>query len=128
MSDRTYNGWANYETWVVNLWIDNEEGSHRHWSARAAEIYEDAPGSGDERHKAALYALEDELKAEHEDAKDTILQGGGLCSSVWADLLGAALQEVNWREIAEALLDPADCAGMDAERAALEAEESPAAE
>ena len=24
----TYNGWANYETWNVALWIDNEQGTY----------------------------------------------------------------------------------------------------
>lgn len=28
-TDTTYNGWANYETWNVNLWFDNEEPLYR---------------------------------------------------------------------------------------------------
>lgn len=23
--DRTYNGWSTYETWLVNLWITNDQ-------------------------------------------------------------------------------------------------------
>ena len=26
LTDTTYNGWENYETWNVALWINNEEG------------------------------------------------------------------------------------------------------
>ena len=30
MTDTTYNGWSNYETWNVALYIQNEEPVYRH--------------------------------------------------------------------------------------------------
>lgn len=82
---KTYNGWKNYETWCVALWIDNEPGEYLFWRDRA---------------KATLSELElaDELKSHHEDAiHDMKLYGFA------ADLMNAALSEVDWREIAEHL-------------------------
>jgi hypothetical protein len=29
MADTEYNGWPNYQTWNVMLWMDNEEGPYR---------------------------------------------------------------------------------------------------
>lgn len=26
VEDTTYNGWKNYPTWCVNLWLSNDEG------------------------------------------------------------------------------------------------------
>ncbi len=26
-----YNGWTNYETWAVSLWIDNDHATYAYW-------------------------------------------------------------------------------------------------
>jgi hypothetical protein len=74
------NGWTNYETWNVKLWLDNDG-------------WEPEPGFPDNVRDAAAY-LKDMVE---EQAPD-------LGASMFSDLLTAALGEVNWREIAEAYL------------------------
>ena len=76
---QTYNGWTNYETWLVNLWMTGDEGYY----GRLQEIV----WSGDSLDDQAE-ALEDFLRSEHDGH-----------SSVWADLVNASLSEVNWYEI-----------------------------
>ena len=105
MSD--YNGWTNYETWNVKLWIDNDQGSYDYWreaarDAREHPVINQFVDSRDDRVRMALSAR---LKDEFEEQAQDILDTAGLSASMWADLLGAALSEVNWREIAESLLD-----------------------
>ena len=39
LTDQTYNGWTNYETWNVALWIGNDEGLYN--LAREAGNYTD---------------------------------------------------------------------------------------
>ena len=99
--DRTYNGWTNYETWAVNLWIGNEEGSYRFWQERAA--YWKAQPSTSEvwtPAESTKYNLAEELKTEVEDNQPAAIQG-----TLYADLLQGALSEVNWTEIAAGLLE-----------------------
>lgn len=80
-----YNGWTNYETWNVKLWIDNDEGSQNYWLEAARE----ADGNARD--------LADRLKDEHVESMPAV-------TGVYADLLKSALDEVDWREIAEALI------------------------
>ena len=99
----TYNGWTNYETWLVNLWMDNSEGDQAYWQERAQEAWNNAePGRYDwqTREAEATRALADSLKDYHEQAASDITGIAG----VFADLIGAALGSVNWQEIAEHLI------------------------
>jgi hypothetical protein len=78
-----YNGWSNYETWNVNLWLDNDQGSY--------DEKRDIIRRADDKNEAA-----ETLKSwVNEMAPD-------LGASMFADLLGAALSEVDWYEIVEA--------------------------
>lgn len=95
MSDTTYNGWSNYETWVVNLWIDNDQGSQERWAERAVELLQGAIDDETTDPKAeALSTLADELEADHGEFTPEL-------SGVFSDLLTHALGRVDWREIAE---------------------------
>lgn len=95
-SDRTYNGWTNYETWAVNLWMDNEQSTQNYWAGEAvAALRKDDPVSH----------LADRMSEEHQDAAIDLLSPLNGGSSVFADLLNAALSEVNWREIAQHWID-----------------------
>ncbi len=88
MTRKEYNGWTNYETWAVALWLDNEEGSQRYWQERAEE-YVKTDGKED-----APRGLADEIKEQHKEA-NPVPDG-----TVFSDLMSAALSEVNWYEIA----------------------------
>lgn len=103
MSDNTYNGWTNYETWVVKLWIDNEQGSQEYWQERAESLAADTDTDDDleTRKDAAASALADELESAHDEAMPEV-------TGVFADLMGRALGMVNWHEIARAIIDDLD--------------------
>ena len=38
-TDTTFNGWANWETWNVSLWIQNDEGLYE--TAKECRTYQD---------------------------------------------------------------------------------------
>lgn len=104
MTNKEYNGWYNYETWAVSLWMDNEQGSSDYWRERAQELlkdeFETALRDEPDHTKAmeeavpnATTTLEDEIKGSYEESQPAL-------EGFWADLLNAAMSEVNWREIA----------------------------
>lgn len=95
MSGEAHEGWKNYETWCVNLWLTNDESEYAYWRGVTSGLKYEYP---DGVTKQAKYDLADRLKIE-------IGEGAPELKGVWADLLSAALSEVDWYEIAEGFLD-----------------------
>lgn len=93
MSEK-YNGWLNYETWCVSLWLGNDEGRYRAVTEQAADFYRDAPDQAD-REGWATIKLAGYIQESIEDENPCT------GASVFSDLMSAALGEVDWYEIAE---------------------------
>lgn len=157
MTHKEYNGWTNYETWLVKLWMDNEQGSYSYFQEEARHAWEKDPdsyiidhekyGAGD--HFESLAEAQEGLRDCGEAFEDTTLterwvegkgqildETGAIIGSIddqnndrirtlaaiiqeyheealpklegfAADLMNAALSEVNWEEIAFSLLSDA---------------------
>jgi hypothetical protein len=104
MAERDCNGWSNYETWNLALWIGNDEGSDRYWREVAQDVYDEAEADRNfTRSERAALDLAERLK-------DEITESNPLAdgASFFADVLNAAIAEVNWYEIAEHWLDDVD--------------------
>ena len=88
-TNKDYNGWTNYETWVTALWIEDGSYNYRCELCEAAKNQSDNPTS----HLA-------------ETIKDWIEGLNPLAdkAGLFSDLINAALNEVNWHEIAENFL------------------------
>lgn len=87
MTNTTYNGWTNHSTWLVNLWLTNDEYTEE--GLRMAVRY-----GGHEGLKDYVYEL---------------LDGSGIASgTMWYDMITSCLSDVDWREIAEHYIDDDD--------------------
>ena len=82
----TYNGWTNYETWNLNLWMDGDE-----------YLRELAQGAGD------LREAEETVREYIEELAEMLFPGifDGEKAAFVGDMFSASLREVNWVEIAE---------------------------
>ena len=89
MENNKYNGWTNYETWLVNVSIDNDQDIY-FWLQNMFK-------SGD----WTTYELSNALKYRYEE--EAIMSD--LKAGLMSDLLNGALSAVNWYELAEHFIE-----------------------
>ena len=87
MATERYQGWANYETWAVALWINNEQSSQTQATEIASQAdSEDNAAEGLRRWVEGMNPLADQ-------------------GTLFSQLLNAALSEVDWYDVAAAFDD-----------------------
>lgn len=95
-----YNGYANYETWIVVLWLESEQGTARYWRdvaydlRKAAVAHEEVEEEFWLADDVAYYQLAARLKAEVTD------EAPDLGASLYSDLMQAAFSDVDWHQVA----------------------------
>lgn len=88
-----YNGWTNYETWLCNMWFDNFEFSEM------LDMFDGCEDKGD-----ILNTIEDYIKNYVEEFVEYSLAPGDAHGFIH-DMLNSAIQEIDFRDIAEHYVD-----------------------
>lgn len=102
MSDDTYEGWANRETWATNLWFANDEGLYNQVREMAQEAISFASDADD-----ASYQLVTMLKQLMDELTDASQSRGDWEGVKPTDELVTMIEDIgsqwriDWHEIAE---------------------------
>jgi len=98
-----YNGWPNYETWAVNLWLTNEPDTYE----RLMSIVQNCDTLGEQAVAIRKWIRPDEGMGMGEYREQI--------AGMYVDLLASAFDLVQWREIvrvhSEGVSDEVDSGG-----------------
>ena len=97
MTATTYLGYTNYQTWNWKLHIDNEYDRYQQWTEKTQQ-YIDGHGHDGDDWDDTICQLARELKDEAEANVPEI-------SGAYMDILQAAIEDINWYEIAQELIE-----------------------
>jgi hypothetical protein len=98
--DNTYNGWTNYETWNLKLWLDNSISDFREKNVFDTNFIQGNIKKickKQNSEKDTIYEIYEYLKNYVEKGFDNMY----LKPSFYCDVLSASIREVNFYEIAE---------------------------
>jgi hypothetical protein len=99
-----FNGFRNYATWTVALWLGNEQSSYERWREEARRLWDDA--GHDSAVIAERWSREEktELALSSRIAEAVMEMAEEVREGFLRDLLNAALAAVAWHEVAEHFL------------------------
>lgn len=97
MSEKDYNGWANYATWAANLWLENCEGSYYMVRELAEGCIQSGLSRGLDRDEVVFKCSEMIEEAVSESLPE--LEG------LYCELLAHMLSQIDWYQIAEHIVD-----------------------
>jgi hypothetical protein len=103
MTKNEYNGWHNYETWLVNLWLDND-GNDAVVDAATNALQTAIDDDESDIRESAIASMSDWLESFINDCYSEQMPQNGLI----ADLLSGALSEINWHELAAHYINDID--------------------
>ena len=114
----SYNGWKNYATWAVNvhdLFTDRDDLADRAYEAYAESITGDSTFNlGKDEEGREYFARSDAQRAVsdamREELEDAAVDNFGEQSSFWQDLIGWAIESVDFWRLAEVYADDAQTA------------------
>lgn len=100
--DNKYQGWTNRETWLVKLWIDNEQESYFYWRDRSHQTLLKSSTRDN-----AIHTLASELKSWCSEIEPELKHG------MMSDLLTAAISRVEWYEISQSMVQDREEESLD---------------
>jgi hypothetical protein len=115
MNRNEYNGWTNFETWLANIWITNDEGTTQMIQEQIDDLIETAVlQDRDDSEIVEVVAEMLELELER------MVFGETMNAGLTSDLLNSAVNEINTRELAHAFIEWGTVEEKRAEQAELE--------
>lgn len=100
MKTEGYNGWTNYPTWAVNLWLSNEKDLYFYFRELTETIKEEVELGPEDK----IYNLSLAIKEFVEDNYPLPTDCYGFYG-FYSDILEFALGQVNYYEIAENMIE-----------------------
>lgn len=100
MGTTKFNGWQNYETWVANLWLSNDQGTYDYWREMTREVLRASEATG-------IFTRAEIARNDLAERLEKAIQENNPCTeaSLYSDLLNGAIAEIDWHEVATAFLE-----------------------